>query len=144
MVAWVPVAARQICQEVFAASAMSTDSAVGSVVPRATLTVAGEDVADVRVGAVGRVEVVAACHEVFQLLFEGGELGLAGADGVELGVQDGRHVGAGSVAVVSEVDDAAYLDQGQACRLGVADELDAGDGRIVVGTVAVGLTARLG
>ena len=92
--------------------------------------------ADVAVGTVRGVEVVAALDELCQFRLEGGELGPSRTNGVELGVQHAGHVGTRAVAVVAKVDDAADLDQRQAGRLGVADEPDTGDGRVVVAAVA--------
>lgn len=97
----------------------------------------GEDVADVRVGAVGWIESSGACLQLFELGLQGGELAEATLDLGELVVDEVCDVGARCLAAVPLVDDAADLDQGQARRLCAADELHAVDGAVVVAAVPV-------
>ncbi|GAB3668702.1 hypothetical protein GCM10027596_39910 [Nocardioides korecus] len=72
-----------------------------------------EDVADVGVGAVGGIKAAAACDETFEFCFERGEVPDACTHVRELGVDEGRDMCAGDVAVVAEVDDAADLGKGE-------------------------------
>lgn len=79
-----------------------------------------------------------------EFCLEAGQFPLSGAHVVELVEKQGVHVAARNLAFVAEVDDAGDLDQSQTGSLGSADELQAGDGRVVVVAVAVGATSWCG
>lgn len=57
--------------------------------------------ADLGVGAVGGVELVAVAEQGVELGFEGAELALSGVDVAQLRGEQGPDVGAGGVAVVA-------------------------------------------
>lgn len=103
-----------------------------------------EDVADIGVGAVGWVELVAAFDELVEFVFERGELSAALLDIAEFGLEEIVDVGAWGGAVVSDVDDAADLGEGEPCGLGVSDEPQPSECRFVVEPVAVGGSTGLG
>ncbi len=104
----------------------------------------GEDAAHTGVGAVGRVQGVAADDEVFQLRFESSKFGLARADSGKLAAKQGDHVVTRHIAAVSHFDHAADLGEGETCGLRAPDEQRAGHARIVVVAVAVRGPLRLG
>lgn len=96
-----------------------------------------DDVTDAGVGAVRRVELVTSVDEVFEFVFEGGEFGLPRPDVIQLGQQQGVNVGARGRAVSAKVQDAGNLHESEPGRLGSADELHLGQGRVTVEPVAV-------
>ncbi len=100
--------------------------------------------ADVGVGAVGGIEVVAAFDENVEFCFERGEVPDACANVGELAADQGHHMSTGDVADVAEVDDAADLGEGEACRLCGLNEVQPGDWGFVVGAVAVGAAFGFG
>lgn len=94
--------------------------------PRTSLPVAGDDVADLGVGAVRRVEVGTATDEAFELCFQPDELALSRPNGVQLGNQQGANMGARGGAVAAQVEDAGDFDKGQPSCLCAANEPELG------------------
>ncbi|CCH75632.1 hypothetical protein BN11_860002 [Nostocoides australiense Ben110] len=104
----------------------------------------GENVADIGVGAVVGIEAVAAFDETVEFCLEQGEVPDACTHVGELAVDQYRHMRAGDVAVVAEIDDGAYLGEREACCLGGLNEAQPGEGGLVVGSVAVGTSFGCG
>lgn len=113
-----------------------------STAPRASghgqLLGCGDDVADIGVGAVVGIQVVAALDEHVEFCLEQGEVPDARAHIFKLAADQGCHVSAGDVAVVAEIDDGADLGERESCCLGGLDEAQPGERGFVVDPVAVG------
>jgi len=73
-----------------------------------------EDVADVRITAVGWIQPLAAVEELLEFCLQDGEFTHAPTYVGELGVDQLRYMRARDVAVVAEIDDAADFDEGTA------------------------------
>jgi hypothetical protein len=104
----------------------------------------GDDVADPLGRALLRIQGGSPRCQLPQLTTQLLELGDAG---VELGgtaLEQVGDVGAGCLSVVAEGDDLADLAQGEADRLGGADEPEPAQGRRVIGPVAGGGAGRWG
>ncbi len=82
----------------------------------------GEDVADLVVGAVRRIEVVTAADQLLELCFKDGQLTLPRLHGVQLRREQRLHVGARDGTLPAQIEDAGDLDQGEPCCLSTADE----------------------
>lgn len=95
----------------------------------------GDDVTDLNVGAVRRIESVAASDEAFELRLEYGELTLSRADIIQFGHEQGVDVGARDGSVAAKVEDAGHLDQGETRSLSAADEREPREDRGVVARV---------
>ncbi len=98
----------------------------------------GDDVADVGLGAVRRVKIVAGLDQLPQLGGQGGELTLAGPDVGELLLKQERDVGAWRLTSIPKSEDLRYLGQRETGGLGCADKLQPADDGVVVGPVPVG------
>lgn len=96
------------------------------------------------IGAVNRIQAVAAVDERFQLCFEGREFRTSRADVAELGGEKIADVEARHDTVPPHVEDGGDLDQGESRALSAADELQSGEDRVLVGAVAVRVTLRWG
>ena len=83
------------------------------------LGLGSDDVADVAVAAVGRVQALAAIAELDEFLLEGCQFGHATPDLGEPVVDEVRDVVAGDHAPVAQVENTADLDEGEPGRCAV-------------------------
>lgn len=101
----------------------------------------GQDVADVGIGTVARIEALTAGDEMFELGCQCVELASATPNVFEFGVQQLCHVPARHDAVVAEIDDAADLPEREPGCLRNLDEAQTVQGRVVVDAIPVGLSS---
>ncbi len=97
----------------------------------------GDDVADLLVGAVRRIEVVTAADQPLELCFKDGQLTLPRLHVVQLRRKQHLHVGARDGTLPAQIEDAGDFAQGESGCLSAADEREPGEDRGVVLPVAV-------
>ena len=97
-----------------------------------------DDLADVRVGTVCRIELAAHVDESSKFICQGGEFPLAEPDFGELFFEEVRNVCAGRFTGIALGEDALDVGLGESCGLGGADELEPANDHVAVDPVPVG------